>query len=309
MIGCNFQGLTVMKLDEEKNKQLKFERKMGLRSNAPLYYICQCECGNIISLSKQKIKSRKIYGCDKCRHIDFNKYIGINLNKWTILELEKEKYDKPHFKCKCQCGTIRYVNCYNIINEKSKDCGCGRKEFLSFMKKDLKGMKFGKLTVLEISYTNKHGKDVYKCICDCGNECEVWSNCLTTNHTISCGCSKSKYNIIIGDILNELGYEHIKEYYIDLSNYCTDVKYIRFDVFIPSLNLAIEYDGEFHFKPIPYLNIEESILSLERTQYRDKIKDKYCYDNNIYLLRIPYTQNKNIKNIIIDTINIITCND
>ena len=59
MIGEKFGSLTVLRLDEEKNNQLKLERKQGLRSNAPVYYICQCDCGNILNLAKQKIKKKK----------------------------------------------------------------------------------------------------------------------------------------------------------------------------------------------------------------------------------------------------------
>lgn len=91
MIGKKFGTLTVLKLDEEKNNQLKLERKQGLRSNAPVYYICQCDCGNTISLAKQKIKNRKTQGCKKCNNIDFNKYIGEKINKWTIIDYMKKK--------------------------------------------------------------------------------------------------------------------------------------------------------------------------------------------------------------------------
>lgn len=168
-------------------------------------------------------------------------------------------------------------------------------------------MRFGKLIVLEKMEINKHNKDIYKCKCDCGNETKVWSSSLTTGHTLSCGCTRSKYETMISNIVKELGYDSKKEYQINLNN--EEISYFRFDVFIPSINLAIEYDGEFHFKPIPFINIEDSIINLKQIQKRDKIKEKYCYENDIYLLRIPYTQKENIKNIIIETINLITCND
>lgn len=37
---------------------------------------------------------------------------------------------------------------------------------------------------------------------------------------------------------------------------------------------------------------------LLETQRRDKIKNTYCKENNINLLRIPYWESKNIKTII-----------
>lgn len=60
--------------------------------------------------------------------------------------------------------------------------------------KDLKGQRFGKLTVIEIDHFQecKNSKRTYwKCICDCGNEVIVRSDCLTTGNTKSCGC----YNV------------------------------------------------------------------------------------------------------------------
>ena len=67
----------------------------------------------------------------------------------------------------------------------------------------------------------------------------------------------------------------------------------------------IGYDGEQHFMPIkfgPYSD-EVSILNFENTKRRDKIKDEYCKNNNIKLLRIPYWEKANIKTIVINYIN------
>lgn len=310
MIGERFKSLTVLALDEEYNKKLKEDRNKGLRNNAPIHYICQCDCGHILRVSKNSLKHRKIDGCEQCFTNYFKDYIGTQINGWFIQDFIK-KNNKSYFKCICNCGVEKVVNAYNIINNKSKDCGCGRKEILKGNIKDLSGMKFGRLTVLENTGEKKNGKYIYKCQCECGQYCYIRSSSLTSNHTISCGCVVSKYNNIIIDILSELGYECESEYYVDLKDYVDDVKYIRFDVYIPLLNLTIEYDGEFHYMCIPYIHDEqEAKENLKRTQYRDSIKNKYCIDNNIHLLRIPYTENKNIKDHIINAINnIITCND
>lgn len=308
MIGQKFQSLTVIALDDELNKQLRYERNKGLRTSAPIHYICKCDCGNVMSVAKSNLKKRKNIGCDKCALSYLEKYIGKTINKWFITALIK-KNNKPYFSCICECGNEKDIYAYNILSNKSKDCGCGRLEYLYSQKIDLTGMKFGKLNVIRNTGEKRNDRDIYECLCDCGNYCYVRSNSLTTCHTTSCGCVNSNYNNIISDILDELEYDYETEYYINLKDYCNDIKFMRFDIFIESINLAIEYDGEFHFKPIPYLEIDKAIKELERTEYRDMIKDKYCYDNDIFILRIPYSEKKNIKNIIINTINVITCND
>lgn len=53
--------------------------------------------------------------------------------------------------------------------------------------KDLRGYKFGKLTV--VSFSHMIGKHSYwKCICECGNEHTVRSDCLKNGLVKSCGC-------------------------------------------------------------------------------------------------------------------------
>ena len=305
MIGKKFKSLTIISLDEEMNKRLKYERKIGLRSNAPIYYICKCDCGNILSLQKSKIVNRKESGCKKCKHEDFSKYISQKINSWTILGYIKEEHK---FKCKCECGTIKKVNCYNLINNRSKDCGCGRNKKLSDRRSidSLVGQTFGKLTVIEELDKNKGGKTLCKCLCECGNEIEVLSNSLRTNHTISCGCVKSQTPYEIKKYLNKLGYEVQMEKRIELEEY-EDISCMCFDLFIDELNLAIEYDGKPHFIPIDWAGkgLDWAIKNLKLGEYRDNAKDKACYKRGIYLLRIPFTRKNNFEEIINEIIDII----
>ena len=58
---------------------------------------------------------------------------------------------------------------------------------------------------------------------------------------------------------------------------------LSFDFYLPDYNLCIEYDGIQHFEETTWRH-----ESLEDGQYRDSIKNQYCKDNNIKLIRIPY---------------------
>jgi hypothetical protein len=65
--------------------------------------------------------------------------------------------------------------------------------------------------------------------------------------------------------------------------------YLRFD-FIIYLNnkiFMIEYDGRQHFEAIDYFGGHENFLIQQRN---DEIKNNYCLDNKIPILRIPYTK-------------------
>ncbi len=85
-------------------------------------------------------------------------------------------------------------------------------------------------------------------------------------------------------------------------------KLLPFDFYIPEFNFCIEYDGEQHYTPVRFrgISIEKAIHSFGRTQENDKIKTQYCLDNNIGLLRIPYTEFKKIEEILTNYFNLPT---
>lgn len=69
---------------------------------------------------------------------------------------------------------------------------------------------------------------------------------------------------------------------------CHDILPLPFDFYLPNYNIAIEYQGEQHYRPVKYFGGEEKF---ELQQKHDDIKKKYCANNNIKLLEIPYWEN------------------
>ena len=61
------------------------------------------------------------------------------------------------------------------------------------------------------------------------------------------------------------------------------------------IKACVEYDGKQHFEPIAYFGGEEGF---EQTQIRDSIKNEYCVKKRIPLIRIPYTEEKRVKEIL-----------
>lgn len=245
MIGKKFGRLTVIELDKERNEKFREERNKGLRSSAPVCYICKCDCGNICSVKGFKLRNGHTKSCGCIAKVyDFTdkSYIGKTYGGYTIIKYHSfnEETNKHYFLCKCMCGTEKIVDAYNLINEKSTNCGCAR----------------------------------------------------------------SVNNLKICNILKELNIPFEKEYYFNnngLRGY--------FDVYIPTLNIAIEYDGEDHFIPIDRSGEGNAEEKLKIIQDRDKKKDIYCQENNIKLIRIPYWEKDNIENILKKTFNKITLND
>lgn len=74
-----------------------------------------------------------------------------------------------------------------------------------------------------------------------------------------------------------------------LVRYDPDKAPLRLDFYV--CGVAIEYDGELHYKAKEFFGGEDGLID---TQRRDAIKTQYCVDNGIPLIRIPYWDFDNI---------------
>ena len=101
-----------------------------------------------------------------------------------------------------------------------------------------------------------------------------------------CGCPKckvSKGEKIIYDYLKLQGYLFDQQKTFEG---CKGKKrLLPFDFYLSNYNIAIEYQGEQHFKPIKGWGGDKTF---ERIKYNDNIKKEYCKKNNIYLIEMPY---------------------
>ncbi len=61
---------------------------------------------------------------------------------------------------------------------------------------DLTGQRFGKLTVVKRTRTDKFGHILWFCKCDCGKEMNVRGDHLKGNKIISCGCQIKRNHIV-----------------------------------------------------------------------------------------------------------------
>lgn len=90
----------------------------------------------------------------------------------------------PIWACKCECGNTIHIKGDTLKHTNLLSCGCD--ESCSV------GKRFGKLTIISLpefkDCSNSRKRIVYKCKCDCGNECVVLRDCLLNNKTKSCGC-------------------------------------------------------------------------------------------------------------------------
>lgn len=93
---------------------------------------------------------------------------------------------------------------------------------------DITGMKFGKLTPIEVVGKNKRRQLMWKCKCDCGNESVACGSEMRLGRIKSCGCSRKeeiKFKHKRGndyDLTHEYGIGYTTKgeiFYFDLEDY------------------------------------------------------------------------------------------
>lgn len=116
--------------------------------------------------------------------------IGKKFNFLTVLEkTDKRKGGAVVWKCLCDCGNIKEVTTADLTSNRVMSCGCYNRKLVSNNYNNIIGQRFGRLVVIEKTdkRTNKR-EVVWKCKCDCGQECETTSNRLSRGTVKSCGC-------------------------------------------------------------------------------------------------------------------------
>lgn len=217
----------------------------------------------------------------------------------TVLErAENTKEGRARWRCICKCGNEVVVLGKHLRSGNTKSCGCYQKEraIESNLKRggDLTGKRFGKLVVLEpAGFTEaKNGKRrrLWKCLCDCGNICEIQHQYLTYGDTNSCGCINSIGNMTINRTLvkNNICFKtefEFKDFICKTDPYRFD--FAIFDDNNKELKCLIEYQGDIHFKYRENggWNNKERFDDIQK---RDKEKYEYCIKNNIKLFYITY---------------------
>ena len=136
-----------------------------------------------------------------------NNEVGNIYGRLTVLrraknnEIPNTKEKRAYWVCQCSCGNICIAMGKSLRNGSKKSCGCLQKEVArqsiskyneKNISNDLTNKKFGKLLVLEKTEKRINRSVVWKCICECGEVCEVTNDCLTNGKTKSCGCLRKE---------------------------------------------------------------------------------------------------------------------
>lgn len=122
LVGRVFGRLTVLEKDEEKTKNSK-----GYRT----YYKCLCECGNIVSVRADSLKSGAIVSCN-CYHKEVAAKVNEQDLKGKVFGLlhvikkseRRSTHGNVYWKCKCECGVEKEYPSDRLLGGFYTHCGC-----------------------------------------------------------------------------------------------------------------------------------------------------------------------------------------
>ena len=263
------------------------------------WWLCQCNLCKKYFIKQGSYLTKKTARneCD-CRY----DLVGQKIGRWTVQYLLEERTKKRGkiYHCKCECGNEKNVSAETLRRGESQSCGCLNRELAAercrATRIDLTGQRFGKLVALFPIYSKNGGHTLWHCQCDCGNTCDIDMGNLRSGKSQSCGCTNSKNEEKIIKLLTENNIPF--EYQIDY----LDLPGKKFDFHIGT-NLEkgyiIEYDGQQHFF---YTGTGwDTQEHYKRTHANYLIKNKYCFENNIPLIRIPYDADYTINDLKLET--------
>ena len=188
LVGKRFGRLVVLKRDENKKSK-------------SVYWICQCDCGNIKSIdgaSLRRSNGTRSCGClskERSSETHLIDLTGKIFGRLTVLRRDMSKTGKnrsSYWLCQCKCGNIKSIDGSSLRRGITTSCGCYMQEQKgkSYLK-DLTGQRFGRLTVIKQLpnlKTEKHSYPQWECECDCGETVITTSSTLCSGNISSCGC-------------------------------------------------------------------------------------------------------------------------
>ncbi|RNB59377.1 hypothetical protein EDM57_04335 [Brevibacillus gelatini] len=289
----------ITKSEFTKRLKEKFQNKITIFGdfiNMKLPVTFKCDKNHVFTTKPHNIISKKTkIGCPYCancvkRTADEFKNIVKTLgkNEYTILGEYKNSSTKIKIKHK-QCGFEYLVRPIDFINGyRCGNCSTRKKKSHEEFENEVYQLVGSEYTILS-KYENTMSKILIKHK-TCGNTYKVTPNMFLRGNRCPY-CKESKGEKLIAKILELYNVIYNRQFAFES---CKNITKLRFDFSIKSkeTHFLVEYDGIQHF--IPSFG-KDSFL---RTKATDQIKNQYCIQNDIPLIRIPYWEYDNIEYIL-----------
>lgn len=258
------------------------------------------KCGTEFDSLPCNMISHKLSGCPHCAVVEQHKKQR-KTHEHFLKEMEEihpeltvlSSYVNAHKKVDMLCNTCGHTfsskPCDLLHGKGCPKCGGTMRktheEFVSLVKEIN--------PTLSVISEYKNVKTEVKILCNvCGHVFHTKPHNILYSKTGCPKCSMPRGELLISRFLDENNITYIPQYKFDE---CKNIMQLPFDFFLPDNNVAIEYDGIQHFEPIDHFGGNDVFI---KRKENDSIKTKYCKENNIKLIRIPYTEINNIEEIL-----------
>lgn len=215
----------------------------------------------------------------------------------------------------CHCTlcnkTTKLVQGAHLRSGRSQCCGCNKIEKMRQASiKYENGKTYGYLYVERMATKEeKPHKDIegiyWNCTClKCGRKnVIVKGDYLRNGNTKSCGCIQSVNESKIAMMLDSSNISYKQQFtFEDLTSTGRECDRLKFDFAIcnkynNTILYLIEYDGIQHFTSTH----EWKNGGYETTHFNDMLKNQYCFEHNIPIIRIPYDKKYNLLDLKLET--------
>lgn len=280
--------------DKFPKEPIDFVSFEGMKKPATI--VC-LKCGYTYSICNASGLKKYRHLCARCfpvRYQDiqftrnkFKNYIQENQDIWELVSTNVDtacSHDKIQCKCKT-CGHINEKTMYNYID--GIGCWYCYGHYLKTTEDFKKQLQDDYLLISE--YKGYHNKVLLKHSCGF-----VIKTTPATYINRGIKCPKCEKNTSLGEkrisyVLDDLGIIYEQEYGVVIND-----RRLRFDFYLPVHNLYIEFNGAQHYEA---KHFNRTIEQFERQRENDLLKQQWAGDK---LLVIPYTQYKNIEEILIN---------
>lgn len=288
-------------IEVESNSGCKLLSETYKGNHKPLHL--KCSCGNEFYRALAEFKGRKLFKCKECTGATIQytyEQVYNDLKEHNIKLLSKEYINnQTNMDIEYSCGFRANRNYANIKKSDYKCPHCIKQGYgrdTEQLRREIEEVTNGEYTLLSEYKTMNDKVLIRHNSCDTAYEVTPHNFLDSGNRCPICGSSKGESKV--KEWLEFGFFTYDREYIFD--DLKGDYDFLRFDFAIfedkskTNLKCLIEYDGEFHYKPI----MGKEKLKIQ--QRYDKLKNEYCKVHNIRLIRIPYWEFDNIENILND---------
>lgn len=245
------------------------------------------KCSILIRAAKRKLSNKEVIRRAVKIHGDKYDYSLVNHTEYhtkicIICPIHGSFQQTPfqHIYKKCGCKKCFNETKAKPINQFIIDAGAihNNRYAYSLIHKEYKNAR-SKVRII----CNKHG---------------VFQQTIN-NHLRGRGCPKCKYKTqtYIYNVCQEMFPDYDVKYSYRKFNWLRISKYgtLELDIYVPEIKLAIEYDGEQHFKPVCFgsVSLKKAKRNFSEIQKRDEMKNKLIlmHSKDIkYFIRFSYKE-------------------